>query len=514
MNNQRTQQNSRHLIFARLQELFIGEKDPVLFYWILGGVTLIGMLMRLWKISEPIAYDEAYTFIYFATRGFRHILADYSAPNNHIFHTILVYISHQLLGGHIWIVRLPAFIAGTLSIPAAYFAARRIFNNHQALAAASLVALTPWFISYSTNGRGYTLLTLLALLLFNFAGLLVQRQSRSALIAYAITGALGFYTIPIFLYPMAGISLWVLATYATAPEPRGQKLRKSLMFVGVCGSTGLLVALLYSPVIFFGTGLDSIINNEIVESRDWMTFVENLGPRAARTWESWMLNIAPPLQYLLLAGFLVSLLFYRKASNQRLPLQIFMMLGIMIVLIIQRVAPLARVWLYLEMFYMIFAGAGLAWLADRIIHSLFKTVAAAKLVPVMILLVVMVVFTGRYISTQEQSAKANQNILPEQQAAEYLTTHLQAEDTILSIAPVDIRTAYYLYINGISYDVFYQRDNPSEVRNALVILRTTSKYNTPESVLEFYQLTPEFDLEATRLTFEYGPLRIYSITAR
>ena len=156
-------------ISRKFQHLFLAEKDSAHIYWILAAITLIGMLMRLWKMNEPIAYDEAYTFIYFATRPLRQILADYSAPNNHILHTILVSLSYKILGGHIWIVRLPAFLAGTLSIPAGFFAARRIFNRNQSLAAASLVALTPWFISYSTNGRGYTLLTLLALLLMNFA---------------------------------------------------------------------------------------------------------------------------------------------------------------------------------------------------------------------------------------------------------------------------------------------------------------------------------------------------------
>ncbi len=515
MNNLHTQeQSSRPSISTTFQHLFIGVKDSAYIYWILGITTLVGMLMRIWKINEPIAYDEAYTFIYFATRAFRHILADYSAPNNHIFHTILVYLSHQLFGGHTWIVRLPAFIAGTLSIPAAYFAARRLFSSHQSLAAAALVSLTPWFISYSTNGRGYTLLTLLAFLLANLAGLLVQHQSRSALTAFAVTAALGFYTIPIFLYPMAGICLWILITHMTASEPRDQKLRRSLTFMGVCALTGVLVLLLYSPVILFGTGLDSIASNEIVESRDWATFMENLRPRAVNTWESWMLNIAPPLQHLLLGGFLMSVFFYRKASNQKIPLQIVMAFSILFLLGVQRVAPFPRVWIYLEMFYMLFAGAGLVWLADLVIHKLVRMDSAGKIVPVIILLAVMITFTSKYISTQQGSGIANRNILPEQQAAGYLTSHLQADDTIISIAPVDLRTAYYLYINGIPYDVFYQRDNPVKIRNALVVLRTTSKYNTPESLLDFYNITSQFDLQAARLVFEYGPLSIISIPAK
>ena len=48
-------------------------------------------------------------------------------------------------------------------IPAMYITARRFFSQYQALVAAGLVAVIPLFINYSVNGRGYTMLVLLAL---------------------------------------------------------------------------------------------------------------------------------------------------------------------------------------------------------------------------------------------------------------------------------------------------------------------------------------------------------------
>ncbi len=513
MNNPLRKPNFFHSISKTIHDLFIGERDSSYIYWILGLITLIGMAMRLWKINDPIAYDEAYTFIYFATKPFRQILSDYSAPNNHILHTILVSLAYRLFGGHTWIVRFPAFVAGTLCIPAAYFASRRIFNGGQSLAAAALVAWTPWFINYSTNGRGYTLLTLFALLLANFAGIIVRQQSRAALIAYGITAALGFYTIPIFLYPMAGVSLWVLATYLTANESWNNKSRKIWFFLTVCVLAGMLTLLLYSPVILFGTGARSIFNNDIVEPRDW-TFVENIAPRLDKTWASWMQFISPPIRYLLLGGFLLSLFFYRKASRQRLPLQIFLILSILILLVIQRVAPLPRVWFYLEAFYMVFAGAGLVWFVEILIRQISITRSKEKIIPTIILLILVSVSISNYVSTHQASVIGDQNDVPEKYAAEYLTSHLKKEDTILSIAPVDILTAYYLYINNISYDVFYQRDHPVQIQNALIVLRTNSRYNTPESVLDFYKLTTSFDLQTVQLIYEYGPVSIFSIPAR
>ena len=513
-NSQPPKQGFPYSITSTLEHLFIAKRDPASIYWLLAGITVIGFFVRFWKISQPIAYDEAYTFIYYATRDFKHILADYSAPNNHIFHTILVRIAYDIFGKQPWVVRVPAFVAGVLSIPAAYFAARRIVNPQQSLAAAALIALTPWFINYSVNGRGYTWIILLSLLLANLGALLIEQQSRSALAAYAIVASLGFYTIPIFLYPMAGVSLWVLVTQLTAAKPWKERSVQARDFLIACLLGGLLILLLYSPVILFGTGFRSITSNEIVESRTWGVFIENLRPRATKTWESWMMEIPSAIQYILLAGFLVSLFFYRRASNQRLPLQVFLVLGAAIMLVLQRVAPLARVWMYLEAFYMIFAAGGLVWLAELLLSQLLKAEQTARLITGGILLLTFIVFVGIFIDTRQGSLVPNRDDLPEQHAAEYLASHLQAGEKILSVSPVDIQTAYYLYLYGVPYETFYQRDQPQPVQTAVIVLRTNSKYNTSETVLDFYSLANQFDLASARLIYEYGPIYVFSISAK
>src|SRR5215216_5674591 len=108
---------------AIFEHLFIPEKDPAYVFLILGGITLIALILRLLDLNQSISYDEAYTFIHFASRPYKHILADYSAPNNHIFHTILVRIAYRLFGAQAWVLRLPAFLAGIFMVPAMYITA-------------------------------------------------------------------------------------------------------------------------------------------------------------------------------------------------------------------------------------------------------------------------------------------------------------------------------------------------------------------------------------------------------
>ncbi|HLO31208.1 MAG TPA: glycosyltransferase family 39 protein [Anaerolineales bacterium] len=495
-------------------DLFFPEKDPLYVFLILGGITLIGLVRRILDLNQAIDYDEAYTFIHFASKSYKYILADYSAPNNHIFHTILVGIAYRLLGGQPWMLRLPAFTAGILIVPAMYMAARRFFSPRQALAAAALIAVTPAFISYSVNGRGYTMLILFALLLANFAGILVVRQSKLALIAFGLTAALGFYTIPIFLYPMAGISLWVVVTYLLAKESWQTKFRRLAVFLGVCLLSGLLTLILYSPVIIFGSGFSSIVSNDIVKSQDWSTFFQNLDPRLIKTRNQWMVGVAPTMRTLFWGGFLVSLLFYRKASNQKLPLQIFLVLAIVILLFLQRVTPLPRVWLYLEAFYLMFAAAGLIWPIDLLLHRLFKSALAEQILSLAILLVFVVAFISIMIARGQNPVLLDRDRTPEEYAANYLAGHLKPEDTLVATGPVDIETGYYLMLHGIPFDRFYQRDHPVKIQNALVIVRRNSKYKTPESVVKFFQLDQALDLSATELVFEYAKVQIYSVPAK
>jgi hypothetical protein len=497
-----------------VEPLFFREKEPLHIFLILGVITLVGLALRLLEINKPIAYDEAYTFINFASRPFKHILADYSAPNNHILHTILVGIAYRIFGGQPWVLRLPALIAGIFMAPVMYIAARRFFSRSQALGAAALMAVVPVLIDYSVNGRGYTMLFLFALLLANFAGILVTRQNKPALIAYGLTAALGFYTVPIFLYPMAGISLWVVTTYLFAREPRQDKLRQLAVFLGMCVLAGLLTFLFYSPVILFGSGLDSITGNEFVQSMDWSDFVANLGPRLVNVWDKWTIGFRPAVEYLLLGGFLLSLIFYRKVSNQMLPMQIVLALAIAILLVLQRVTPTPRIWLYLEVFYLMFAAAGLAWLAEGIISRVAVPQAAERILSLGILLLFSGMFAYTLIARAQDPAIRQRDRSPEAYAADDLAEHLRPEDTLVATGPVDIETAYYLSLHGISFDRFYKRDHPVPIQHALVLVRKNSRYKTVESVLDFFQLNQALDAGQAEMIFEYANVQIYAVPAK
>ena len=195
-------------------------------------------------------------------------------------------------------------------------------------------------------------------------------------------------------------------------------------------------------------------------------------------------------------------------------MQFTFLLAVFVLVVLQKLTPLPRIWSYLEMFYLFFAAVGLAWFGSQLFRRFLSRPATEKAFTKVILLAVVLIFANTTLDTFSKKAIADRTVKPEQLAAEYLAKHITPQDTILSIAPVDMRTAYYLKINNVPYDVFYQRDHPVEIQNAIVLVRKTESYDTPQSVLDFFKLTNNLSMELAKVVFEYGPLQVYSIPAK
>src|SRR5947199_174822 len=93
-------------------------------------------------------------------------------------------------------------------------------------------------------------------------------------VGYAITGALGLWTIPIMVYPLGGVTCWLLVLVwrdlGTKPRKlwRESMLRASLAAVGA----GLLAVLLYAPIID-RSGVGVLTGNVFVEPSPFPRFV-------------------------------------------------------------------------------------------------------------------------------------------------------------------------------------------------------------------------------------------------
>ncbi len=128
------------------------------------GITLLGLLLRLWRLDSDLWLDEIAPLVVYGPMSAAQVMASYLGSNNHLLNTLLVKLSVAALGEHEWSVRLPAVIFGTATIPVFYWAARFVLTRANSLAAALLLAVSYHHIFFSQNARGYTAYVCIALL--------------------------------------------------------------------------------------------------------------------------------------------------------------------------------------------------------------------------------------------------------------------------------------------------------------------------------------------------------------
>ncbi|MEL7484908.1 MAG: glycosyltransferase, partial [Planctomycetota bacterium] len=124
--------------------------------WIGGGLVSIAYLtLGLMHINQQMRLDEAASYSMFAGGSPMVALATYDTPNNHMLHSILMWISVQLLGPAEWSARLPAFLAAQC-IPICMIAfATRLLRPAIGIVGAALLVGSPIGIDIATNARGY-----------------------------------------------------------------------------------------------------------------------------------------------------------------------------------------------------------------------------------------------------------------------------------------------------------------------------------------------------------------------
>lgn len=331
----------------------------------LAALMLIGVGVRLLYLNEPIRFDEANTYLLYASQPPEQFLADYHKANNHLFHTLLVHGVYSLLGNQPWVLRLPAFVAGVLMIPAAYVAGRALYNRSTGLITAALVTASMSLIAFSTNARGYTIIALFVLLLLALAARLRERQTLLGWVLYAVLAALGVYTNPVMIYPLVIIGLWLLAAFVI--EQRGRDRWRSLgrLIATGLGAAGLGLAL-YWPVIE-NMGLASLTSNKTVRPLTWSSFFDRLPERLDSVWASWHTAVPLPVMVLLVIGVVLAVVFHRRLAAARHPLPLIVLAALVVAVgvLVQRIVGQPRTWLFLLPFYLLTAAAGLSLLVGR-----------------------------------------------------------------------------------------------------------------------------------------------------
>ena len=197
-----------------------GDRGPALggTGWLitLGLLTALGLALRLVRLGDSLFGDELSTLVGARLAAGPGDVVDLISADTIVIeltpplYFILAWVSTEL-GDAVELVRLPALIAGTLLIPATYSLGARTVGRGAGLIASALVAIAPFTVFYSTDGRAY----MLAALLVAVAALALLRASddgsrRWWWAGYALASCAAVYTHYTSVFPLLVLAAWAL----------------------------------------------------------------------------------------------------------------------------------------------------------------------------------------------------------------------------------------------------------------------------------------------------------------
>ncbi len=328
-----------------------------------GLLLIIAGLRTYFFLFTPFNPDEIMTVDCFASSSPGVAASFYILPNNHLLHTLLVWLALHCLPNTNpdLVARLPVFIFGLAGLVIGFLVLGHLASVRIALLATLVFQLSPMGLEYATTARGYGLQTLCVQVAV-LATLVLLRGPAHHRLAWAVWGSaclVGTYFIPTFLYPMVSTGGVLLLARGRS----GRILRRQVLLAG-CG-TGGLVLLLYLPVGLL-TGWHLLLTNPYVMQRPalafWPILIPYYLPVTVALLYGRELFVWPLIGILMLGPVLA-----RLARPALRPVAWLAWLGVLIpcfLFLAQRVMPPARTLHYTVWLVMVLVGVLVDTLSD------------------------------------------------------------------------------------------------------------------------------------------------------
>ncbi len=232
---------------SRIQAFLVGER-----MWIL--LILPSAAIIFYGITQPVSYDEAWTYLHFSSKSVLSSISYYPAPNNHVLHSVLTNISILLPFDPLLSMRIPAMIIYLLSAFLFYSLVREYGSRQAAIPATALYTTFFFSIHYGYLSRGYALLFLFTTwMLYALFKIRQSPANRFYWLWYVTACVGGFFTMPSFLYPFLS-GQWILLPVALRHPWRYIRNHLALVFTVLFLYTPIMIvnwpqALFYNPIV-------------------------------------------------------------------------------------------------------------------------------------------------------------------------------------------------------------------------------------------------------------------------
>ncbi|MDJ1468036.1 hypothetical protein [Xanthocytophaga flava] len=299
-------------------------------------------------IEIPFNVDEVFAYNYFVHQSPLVPLFYYPEPNNHILFNLFASVFDLFIHDGCWTMRLPSLLANLclLTIIFIYLLVR--VNFRVALVATICCIISFPTSIYATQGRGYMLMSMWAILAI-LSFIEWKRSSRKIyLLSYIASSIAGFYTHSTFLYCFTGLFLWEMFYII---KTQNLEFIKTALWTNVLILS--IVLLLYSPILAF-SGWKALIDNRWIASNQTyflkMFFVQLLEGLSLLT-DVWHKVYILIFFLGLFIGFVFRKFIHLVFIRQLVAFTFFQVVGIILILLILRRLPPLRVWTYLTFWY-------------------------------------------------------------------------------------------------------------------------------------------------------------------
>jgi len=436
------------------------------------SIVLVGTALRVAQLFLPITYDEAFTYVQYASKPYAVLLSDYSYPNNQVLHTALVRLSTGLFGVHLWSLRLPALLAGVVVMPLFYLFVRAMFNRYIALIALAFVAGSGGLIEYSALARGYSLTWLFYVVALLLGRHFAKTNNWVTAVLIGVSCALGMWAVPTMVHALIAIYGW-LALYLVGAYRNTVGQRMSLLVMSLVVALGLAL-LLYMPVISVH-GVAALINHPSMGDSSWANFLRTHQDRALDLWAYFTDTAAAPISLLGMGG----LLYAAYISSKYRALLLALILGAVPLTMLQCVVAPPRVWLYTLFMLHLSSAIALFYLLKFVQDKFWP--ALAKRIRSAVAAVVVLIGMG-YLGMRGIQDRLER--FPEAAyAAEWFTGILRPGDRVVVDFPWEAPVEFQFIAKGLGRDPLFTAHRPG---GAVYVLVGPGDGQTPASVASHY----------------------------
>ncbi len=462
----------RRGVFLLIGRLFVSVRRE---WSLLLLLVCVAAVVRYPYLTQPLRYDEAYSYLAFSSRPLYVTVSDYNDPNNHVFHNVLVSMTSVFAGNREWALRIPAFIAGLLIVPVSFLIASRCGGRISGILAGVIAATSSVLIEYSALARGYSLVCLMALLCLAFVVSLSRRRNPAAEMGLIIAAVLGMWTVPTFLYAVVPLTAGLCITrYMLTRQVNDAFWQFCRLWFGI--AVGCLIV--YLPVLLV-SGPQPLVANRYVVALGTQEFLAAIIHWPDDTARFFLRDVPIVVGIVWLLG--IGRVFTGK-SYEGIRLVWSVVPALMLIPLmatIQRVIPPGRGILFLVPIAIVGVGIGWGQILQSVSKEQLRRLWTAGLIAIVgVWPLVVMVNSDSILHSDAAGPFDSANTV-----AEYLASTTGTGDYVVAIAPCSSPLIYYGDRVGLSRDRFLipERSKEHSVRLIVVVSNTGP---TPTETLE------------------------------